>query len=98
MTEGSPRFRTNLYVPYRIQYADLVCRRKKKVVFFLYDTSMKTMANENIRELRRILGQTQDAFAATIGASKDTVASWETGRNRVSEWMARRIALATGVD
>jgi transcriptional regulator with XRE-family HTH domain len=59
---------------------------------------MKTKANENIRELRKILGQTQDEFAATIGASKDTVASWETGRNRLSEGMARRIALATGVD
>ncbi len=59
---------------------------------------MKTTANENIRELRRILDQTQGVFAATIGASKDTVASWEIGRNRVSAGMARRIALATGVD
>ena len=48
--------------------------------------------------MRRTLGQTQDVFAATIGVSKDTVASWETGRNRISAALARRIALATGVD
>ena len=53
---------------------------------------------ENLKELRRVLGQTQAEFAATIGVSKDAVASWETGRNRLSDWMARRIALATGVD
>jgi transcriptional regulator with XRE-family HTH domain len=57
---------------------------------------MKTKTNKNLRELRRILGQTQGAFAATVGVSKDTVASWETGRNRLSAGMARRIALATG--
>ena len=33
-----------------------------------------------------------------IGASKDTVASWETGRNNLSATFARRIACATGVD
>jgi len=52
---------------------------------------------ERIRELRRILGLTQAEFATLIGASKDTVASWETGRNRLSAGMARRIALVTGV-
>jgi hypothetical protein len=31
-----------------------------------------------------------------IGASKDAVASRETGRNRLSEPFARRMALATG--
>ena len=59
---------------------------------------MKTTTNKTIRELRRILGQTQGEFAALIGASKDTVASWDTGRNPVSASMARRIALVTGVD
>jgi len=59
---------------------------------------MKTRAQENIRELRRILGLTQEAFATLVGVSKDTVASWETGRNRLSEGMARRLALVTGVD
>src|SRR5947199_9942245 len=74
------------------------CRRKRKVVVFIIDTTMKRTPNENLRELRRTLGQTQDVFAATIGVSKDTVASWETGRNRISAALARRIALATGVD
>ena len=59
---------------------------------------MKTKTNNPIRALRRILGQTQGDFAATIGVSKDAVASWETGRNPVSASMARRIALVTGVD
>jgi transcriptional regulator with XRE-family HTH domain len=54
--------------------------------------------NENLKDLRRILDQTQAEFAATIGVSKDTVASWETGRNRLSAGMALRIALATGVE
>ena len=59
---------------------------------------MKTKLRSNIRVLRRILGQTQGEFAATVGASKDAVASWETGRNPVSAPLARRIALVTGVD
>ena len=48
--------------------------------------------------MRRILGQTQSEFAAMIGASKDTIVSWECGRNRLSMTFARRIAIATGVD
>jgi len=59
---------------------------------------MKTKSYHPIRALRQILNQTQGQFAATIGASKDTVASWETGRNPVSHSMARRIAVVTGVD
>ena len=59
---------------------------------------MKTRPNRAIRELRQIIGRTQGEFAAMIGASKDAVASWETGRNRLSEPFARRMALATGVD
>lgn len=59
---------------------------------------MHTTTSNKIRELRGILGQTQGAFAATVGVSKDAVASWEIGRNRLSPWMARRLALATGVD
>jgi transcriptional regulator with XRE-family HTH domain len=54
--------------------------------------------NENLKKLRQELGLTQTEFAATVGVSKDAVASWETGRNRLSDGMARRIALATGVD
>ena len=33
-----------------------------------------------------------------IGASRDAVASWETGRNKLSPPFARRIAMATGVE
>jgi transcriptional regulator with XRE-family HTH domain len=59
---------------------------------------MSTQTNKTIRELRRILGLTQGQFATLIGASKDTIASWETGRNPLSPPLARRIALVTGVD
>ncbi len=59
---------------------------------------MKTKANQAIRELRKTIGQTQGEFAAMIGASKDAVASWETGRNKLSDQFARRMAFATGVD
>ena len=33
-----------------------------------------------------------------IGASKDTVVSWETRRNRLSPQFARRIEFATGAE
>jgi transcriptional regulator with XRE-family HTH domain len=59
---------------------------------------MKHQPNEAIRELRRIINKTQAEFAAMIGASKDTVVSWETGRNKLSPAFARRICRATGVD
>jgi transcriptional regulator with XRE-family HTH domain len=59
---------------------------------------MTNQTNKTIRELRRILGLTQGEFATLIGASKDTIASWETGRNPLSPPLARRIALVTGVD
>lgn len=60
---------------------------------------MKTIQrNEAVRALRKIIGLTQAEFAVMIGASKDAVVSWETGRNELSETFARRIALATGVD
>lgn len=57
---------------------------------------MKTKPNKAIRELRKTLGQTQGEFAVMVGASKDTVTSWELGRNKLSTTMARRIAFATG--
>jgi hypothetical protein len=44
------------------------------------------------------MGQSQGGFARMIGASRDTVVSWELGRNRVSPAMARRIWLATGAE
>ncbi|MCX6902380.1 MAG: helix-turn-helix transcriptional regulator [Verrucomicrobia bacterium] len=57
---------------------------------------MKTKSNKAIRELRKIIDQTQGEFAVMIGASKHSIASWETGRKKLSPAMARRIAFATG--
>jgi transcriptional regulator with XRE-family HTH domain len=76
----------------------LCCRRKEKVVVCFHDTIMRNWTKRRIRERRQILSQTQAEFAAMIGASKDAVASWETGRNRLSRQFARRIGLATGVE
>jgi transcriptional regulator with XRE-family HTH domain len=59
---------------------------------------MNQYSNEAIRAIRKIIGQTQAEFAVMIGASKDAVVSWETGRNKLSATFARRIALVTGVD
>jgi DNA-binding transcriptional regulator YiaG len=57
---------------------------------------MRKKPYHSIRALRTILGQTQAKFAVMIGASKDTVVSWENGRNPLSPPLARRIALVTG--
>ena len=59
---------------------------------------MKEKTYRGLTALRKLLGQTQTEFAATVGVSKDAVASWDCGRNDLSATMARRIALATGVD
>jgi len=59
---------------------------------------MKKYDNDAVRAIRKIIGQTQAEFAVMIGASKDAVVSWETGRNKLSAAFARRIALVTGVD
>lgn len=59
---------------------------------------MKTRHNQALRDLRRILDQSQTEFAAMVGVSKDAVASWEIGRSQISPPLARRITLATGVD
>ena len=58
---------------------------------------MKDQPNQAIRKLRQIIGATQAELAAMIGASKDTVVSWELGRNRVSRHFAGRLSFATGV-
>ncbi len=59
---------------------------------------MKTTPNRAVKQLRKMIGRTQAEFATMIGASKDTVVSWETGRNQLSPAFARRIAFATGVE
>jgi DNA-binding XRE family transcriptional regulator len=58
---------------------------------------MKTRPNQAIRQLRQIMGATQAELAAMIGAAKDTVVSWELGRNRLSRQFAGRLSFATGV-
>lgn len=52
--------------------------------------------NAAVRELRRIIGATQAEFAKLIGASKDSVVSWELGRSQLSRTFARRIFETTG--
>src|SRR5215470_6528301 len=74
------------------------CHEPLQGVCVLCNTTMKTRGNTAIRQLRKIIGRTQAEFAVMIGASKDTVVSWETERNQLSPAFARRIAFATGVD
>lgn len=49
-----------------------------------------------ITSIRKRLGHTQTEFGKIIGASRDTVASWETGRNPISKKFATRIAFVSG--
>lgn len=49
-----------------------------------------------IRALRDCLKWNQAEFAALIGSTRNSVASWETGRRPVTESNARRIMYATG--
>ncbi|MEI7533978.1 MAG: helix-turn-helix transcriptional regulator [Verrucomicrobiae bacterium] len=46
--------------------------------------------------LRMEMGLNQGKFAAAIGLSKDAVASWETGRNEISESSALRMSARLG--
>ena len=50
----------------------------------------KTISADEIRETRKGLGMTQGMFAATIGVSRKTVESWETGRY-MPDGAARRL-------
>jgi len=61
---------------------------------------MTNKEKSKVRELRKIIGQTQAEFAVMIGASKDTVVSWERGHNGngLSPAFAKRIEFATGAD
>jgi DNA-binding transcriptional regulator YiaG len=80
------------------QRAEAACRKKRKIEPTTLLSDMKAKPYHPIRALRTILGQNQAEFAAMIGASKDTVVSWENGRNPLSAPLARRISLVTGVD
>ena len=46
-----------------------------------------------MRRARAELGMTQKQFAAAIGMSKDAVASWECGRNRICRTSALRMSV-----
>jgi len=59
---------------------------------------MKTKPNGSIKALRKIIGRTQSEFAKSIGVSKDTVVSWENGRNKLSPQFAERVSMATGAN
>ncbi len=48
------------------------------------DPPENLMSPEEILELRRRLGLSQEAFAERIGAAVDTLKSWETGRRHPS--------------
>ena len=57
---------------------------------------MERRPNTAIKQLRLILGRTQEKFAFLIGVSKHAVINWENGRNGLSPEVARRIEWATG--
>ena len=57
---------------------------------------VKAKRNEAIAALRKVLNLSQVKFGAMIGATRDTVVSWECGRNRLSDKFAWRIEMATG--
>ena len=52
----------------------------------------------NVARLRVLTGEKQESFAKLIGCSVHTLQSVETGRLKLSEELARRIAAATDVD
>jgi hypothetical protein len=58
----------------------------------------KLKRNLSVKALRRVIGMTQAEFGTLLGASKDTVVSWENGRNPVCERFINRIVAMTGAD
>ena len=50
----------------------------------------ETIGADEIKETRKMLGMTQGIFALTIGVSRKTVESWETGRY-MPDGAARRL-------
>lgn len=58
----------------------------------------KTKRNEAIAALRKVLNLSQAKFGAMIGTKRDTIVSWECGRNRLSDKFAWRIEMATGCE
>ena len=60
--------------------------------------SNKAKRNEAIAALRQVLNLSQAKFGAMVGATRDTVVSWECGRNRLSNKFSWRIEMATGCE
>jgi transcriptional regulator with XRE-family HTH domain len=58
----------------------------------------KARRNEAIAALRKVLDLSQAKFGTMIGTNRDTVVSWECGRNRLSDAFAWRIEMATGCE
>jgi transcriptional regulator with XRE-family HTH domain len=56
----------------------------------------KRKPHEGLKALRKILGKSQEQFAAMLGVSLDAIASTETGRNGYTEKMDKKIRAATG--
>lgn len=48
--------------------------------------------NEELKELRTLLGQSQSAFAQTLGVSVDTVRRWEQQKAKPSHMAMEKIA------
>jgi transcriptional regulator with XRE-family HTH domain len=56
----------------------------------------KFLPDKSMRALRRILGQTQERFAAFLGVSTPWIKAIECGQHPLSEKLARRIMIAAG--
>lgn len=52
------------------------------------------MTPEELKKTRKSLGYgTQGDFANRIGVTRDTIASWETGRNEIPNWLLNMVFL-----
>jgi transcriptional regulator with XRE-family HTH domain len=52
--------------------------------------------NLTLKALRKCIERSQSEFAAMLGVSRDTIISWENGRNRLTPEKALLIHLSTG--
>jgi DNA-binding transcriptional regulator YiaG len=55
------------------------------------------MTGKEVRTIRQRLGLTQLEFAAQVGVTRETIASWETGRHGIRESAARLMQLLAKV-
>ena len=52
------------------------------------------MTPDKLKEIRKSLGYAnQKDFADQIGVTRDTIASWETGRNEIPHWLFNMVFL-----